>query len=113
MNAAAIENQRAAILTEAQLDQMEPFDPLRVYVCEQCLLVQLPVYVGPADIFSEYAYFSSYSDTWVDHAHRYATMAQQRLPRAWSSSWPAMTVTFCSISYVPAFPFSASSRQRT
>jgi hypothetical protein len=66
------------ILTEAQLDQMEPFYPLRVYVCEQCLLVQLPVYVGPADIFSEYAYFSSYSDTWVDHARRYANMAQQR-----------------------------------
>jgi hypothetical protein len=67
-----------SILTEAQLDQMEPFYPLRVYVCEQCFLAQLPVYVGPADIFTEYAYFSSYSDTWVDHARRYATMAQQR-----------------------------------
>jgi SAM-dependent methyltransferase len=66
------------ILTEAQLDEMEPFYPLRVYVCEACFLVQLPVYVGPSDIFSEYAYFSSYSDSWVDHARRYATMAQQR-----------------------------------
>jgi SAM-dependent methyltransferase len=66
------------ILTEAQLDEMEPFHPLRVYVCEQCFLVQLPVYVGPSEIFTEYAYFSSYSDTWVDHARRYAAMAQQR-----------------------------------
>ena len=67
-----------SFLSQAQLNQMEPFYPLRVYVCEQCFLVQLPVYVGPTEIFSEYAYYSSYSDTWVDHARRYATMAQQR-----------------------------------
>lgn len=66
------------ILTEVQLDQMEPFYPLRVYICEECFLVQLPVYVGPSEIFTEYAYFSSYSDSWVDHARRYATMMQQR-----------------------------------
>jgi SAM-dependent methyltransferase len=66
------------ILTRAQLDQMEAFYPLRVYVCDRCFLVQLPVHVAPTDIFTEYAYFSSYSDTWVDHARRYASMMRQR-----------------------------------
>ena len=54
-----------------QLNAMEPFYPLRVYVCESCLLVQLEEFVAPANIFSEYAYFSSYSDSWVEHARRY------------------------------------------
>src|SRR5258706_5926208 len=54
-----------------QLDQMEPFYPLHVRVCHQCLLVQLPEFVAPADIFTDYAYFSSYSDSWVEHAGRY------------------------------------------
>jgi len=53
-------------------NHMEPFFPLRVYTCEQCLLVQLEEYVSPGDIFSHYAYFSSYSDSWVAHAKRYA-----------------------------------------
>jgi hypothetical protein len=66
------------ILTRAQLDQVEAFYPLRVYICDQCFLVQLPEHVAPTEIFSEYAYFSSYSDTWVDHARRYAGMMQQR-----------------------------------
>ena len=48
-----------------QLDQMEPFYPLRVRVCERCFLVQLPEYVSPSEIFTEYAYFSSYSAAWV------------------------------------------------
>ena len=48
-----------------QLNHMEPFYPLHVYVCEQCFLVQLEEYVSPAEIFTEYAYFSSYSDTWL------------------------------------------------
>ena len=51
---------------------MEPFYPLHVYVCERCFLVQLEEYVSPDDIFTEYAYFSSYSDSWVEHARRYA-----------------------------------------
>ncbi|MGH8209981.1 MAG: methyltransferase domain-containing protein [Steroidobacteraceae bacterium] len=55
-----------------QLHHMEPFYPLRAYVCEKCWLVQLEEFVAPGDIFSEYAYFSSYSDTWVTHAQRYA-----------------------------------------
>jgi 2-polyprenyl-3-methyl-5-hydroxy-6-metoxy-1,4-benzoquinol methylase len=55
-----------------QLDAMEPFYPLRVRICDACLLVQLPAYVAGEDIFSDYAYFSSYSDSWVAHARRYA-----------------------------------------
>src|SRR5258706_311858 len=54
-----------------QLNAMEAFYPLRVYVCGSCLLVQLEEFVAPANIFSEYAYFSSYSDSWVEHARRY------------------------------------------
>jgi SAM-dependent methyltransferase len=50
---------------------MEPFYPLHVRVCEQCLLVQLDEYVSPSEIFGEYAYFSSYSSSWVEHARRY------------------------------------------
>lgn len=49
----------------------ELFYPLRVYVCEQCLLVQLPEYESPESIFGDYAYFSSYSDSWLEHARRY------------------------------------------
>jgi SAM-dependent methyltransferase len=49
----------------------ESFYPLRVFVCEECLLVQLPVFAKPDAIFDEYAYFSSVSDSWVDHARRY------------------------------------------
>ena len=56
-----------------QLDEMEPFYPLRVEVCETCFLAQIPAYVSPAAIFSEYAYFSSYSDSWLAHAAQFAT----------------------------------------
>jgi len=62
-----------------QLDEMEPFYPLRVYVCDQCLLVQLQEYVSPETIFREYAYFSSYSDSWVDHARVYTDRIIERL----------------------------------
>jgi SAM-dependent methyltransferase len=60
------------ILRADQLDEMEPFFPLHVRICDACRLVQLPAYVPPEEIFSEYAYFSSYSDSWVDHARRFA-----------------------------------------
>jgi len=53
------------------LNMMEPFYPLHVYVCEKCFLVQLEEYVNPHEIFSEYAYFSSYSDSWLEHAKKY------------------------------------------
>ena len=55
-----------------RLDQAEAFYPLHVRLCGSCLLVQLPAYVPGEDIFSDYAYFSSYSDSWVAHAKRYA-----------------------------------------
>ena len=57
-----------------ELNHMERFYPLHVWVCEQCFLVQLEQYVAPEEIFSDYAYFSSYSDSWVEHARRYSAM---------------------------------------
>ncbi len=60
-------------------DDPETFYPLHVRVCESCLLVQLPAYVAGEDIFSDYAYFSSYSDSWVAHAKRYADDMTARL----------------------------------
>jgi SAM-dependent methyltransferase len=54
------------------LDQPEIFYPLHVRQCSSCLLVQLPAYVSGEEIFTDYAYFSSYSDSWVAHAKRYA-----------------------------------------
>jgi hypothetical protein len=62
-------------LTAAQIDAEEKFYPLHVRVCENCLLVQLPAYVAPEDVFSDYAYFSSYSDSWVAHARRFVEEA--------------------------------------
>jgi 2-polyprenyl-3-methyl-5-hydroxy-6-metoxy-1,4-benzoquinol methylase len=55
-----------------KLDDAEAFYPLHVRLCGSCLLVQLPAYVSGEHIFSDYAYFSSYSDSWVAHAKRYA-----------------------------------------
>src|SRR5690606_38539551 len=54
-------------LTADQLRQPEAFYPLDVWVCEQCWLVQLPDHITPEDTFVEYAYFSSFSDAWLDH----------------------------------------------
>jgi C-methyltransferase C-terminal domain/Putative zinc binding domain/Methyltransferase domain len=62
-----------------QLDQPEIFYPLHVRLCSSCLLVQLPEYVSGQEIFSDYAYFSSYSDSWVAHAKRFADSAVDRL----------------------------------
>jgi hypothetical protein len=66
-------------LTASQLDEAEKFYPLHVRICESCLLVQLPAYIPPEDIFSDYAYFSSYSDSWVAHARRFVDDAAMRL----------------------------------
>ena len=65
--------------TLEQLNQMEPFYPLHVRVCERCYLVQLDEFVSPEHIFTEYAYFSSYSDTWLKHAADYVDMIVARL----------------------------------
>ena len=62
-----------------KLDDVEAFYPLNVRVCDSCLLVQLPAYVSGENIFSDYAYFSSYSDSWVAHARRYALAMTERL----------------------------------
>lgn len=61
-----------------RLNQMEAFYPLHVYVCDGCFLVQLLEYVSPEHIYSDYAYFSSYSDTWLQHAQTYTDMIVER-----------------------------------
>ena len=61
-----------AFLRSDELDRMEPFYPLHAYVCGACFLVQLEEFESPQRIFGgDYAYFSSYSETWLDHARRY------------------------------------------
>ncbi|WP_437365201.1 methyltransferase domain-containing protein [Inquilinus limosus] len=67
------------VIAPEQLDEMEPHFPLHVLVCGDCFLVQLREYVSPENIFREYAYFSSYSTSWVAHAKAYCEMIQQRL----------------------------------
>jgi C-methyltransferase C-terminal domain/Putative zinc binding domain/Methyltransferase domain len=66
-------------LTASELDVAETFYPLHVRVCEECLLVQLPAYLPAEDIFSDYAYFSSYSESWVAHARAFVEYAVKRL----------------------------------
>jgi SAM-dependent methyltransferase len=63
-----------AYLKPEQLNVMERFYPLHAWVCESCKLVQLEEFESPAEIFSEYAYFSSFSDSWLKHAQRYVEM---------------------------------------
>jgi hypothetical protein len=61
-----------AFVAPASLDDPETFLPLHVYVCSKCLLVQLPEHESPNVIFTDYAYLSSYSQTWLDHCERFA-----------------------------------------
>ncbi len=65
-------------LSASQLNGVEPFYPLHVSVCGSCFLVQLESYVSPEHIFSDYAYFSSYSDSWLAHAKAYAEKMTDR-----------------------------------
>src|SRR3989304_2554708 len=65
-------------LKTEQLQRMEPFYPLHTYVCRKCYLVQLPEFESPEHIFSDYAYFSSYSDSWLKHARDYTDMMMRR-----------------------------------
>ena len=99
------------------LDQPEVFYPLNVRLCPSCLLVQLPAYVSGEDIFSDYAYFSSYSDSWVAHAKRFAdSMVEQLALTAGTASSRrsrAMTGTSCNTSMPGVSPSSALSRRRT
>ena len=66
-------------VSREHLDRMEPFYPLHAYICDKCLLVQLESFVSPEEIFSEYAYFSSYSESWVEHMRIYADEITRRL----------------------------------
>jgi SAM-dependent methyltransferase len=67
-----------AFLTREQLVEPETFYPLQVFVCDSCFLVQLPVYATPEAIFRDYPYFSSYSESWLDHARRYVDQMLER-----------------------------------
>ena len=70
-----------AYLKPEELERMEPFYPLHAWVCGKCFLVQLEQFQTPDRIFSDdYAYFSSYSDLWLDHARRYVEMMAKRFP---------------------------------
>lgn len=64
-----------AFIKPAEAHRAEPFYPLHAYVCETCFLVQLEQFETPAHIFSDYVYFSSYSDTWLTHARGFAAQA--------------------------------------
>ena len=69
-----------SFLTHAQLTEMEPFYPLHAFVCESCFLVQVKDHVSGEEIFgSDYAYFSSFSQSWLDHAKRFCLQIKQRL----------------------------------
>ncbi len=68
-----------SFLAAEQLETMEPFYPLHVRTCSRCWLGQLPAFVAPEEIFGEYAYFSAFSDSWVEHARSYAEMISERL----------------------------------
>ena len=59
-----------SFLRPEQVNQRESFYPLHVFVCEKCFLVQLEEFVTPDEIFTEYAYFSSYADSWLEHSRR-------------------------------------------
>ena len=61
-----------------RLNAMEPFYPLHAWVCSRCYLVQLEEYVSPESIFTEYAYFASYSDSWLQHVKQYTDLVVDR-----------------------------------
>ena len=68
-----------AFVTAAEVDLPETTFPLHLRLCEDCLLLQIPALITPEDTFTEYAYFSSYSDSWVQHAKRFVSEASARL----------------------------------
>jgi SAM-dependent methyltransferase len=67
-----------SFLSAEQLDCVEHFYPLHTRICAECLLVQLEAYVPASEIFTDYAYFSAYSDSWVAHAKRYVDTVSER-----------------------------------
>ena len=68
-----------SFLDKSQLQIKEPFCTLHVYICEKCLLVQLEEHESPRNIFNSYAYFSSYSKTWLKHCKEYSNQVVSRL----------------------------------
>ncbi|MBK1784137.1 class I SAM-dependent methyltransferase [Prauserella cavernicola] len=66
-------------LTQQQLDEPEVTYPLHLRVCTECWLAQIPPLITPEDTFTEYAYFSSYSQSWVEHARRFVEEAVERV----------------------------------
>src|ERR1700745_3892608 len=62
-----------------ELDLPEATYPLHLRLCEDCLLLQIPALITPEDTFTEYAYFASYSESWVQHANTLVDEAVQRL----------------------------------
>ena len=66
-------------VTPENFDAAEPIYPLHAYACDGCRLVQLPGHVAPGDIFSDYAFFSGFSDTWKQHVEDYADEMDGRL----------------------------------
>lgn len=67
-----------AFVNPAECDRPEVFYPLHAYVCSDCKLVQLEEFESPEQIFSDYRYFSSYSDTWLRHCEAYANLVIER-----------------------------------
>ena len=67
-----------AFLKQDDLEKDEPFYPLHAFVCGECFLVQLEEFESPDEIFSDYVYFSSYSDSWLAHAKKFAGESTQR-----------------------------------
>jgi 2-polyprenyl-3-methyl-5-hydroxy-6-metoxy-1,4-benzoquinol methylase len=65
-------------LTSEQVNRMEAFYPLHARVCERCFLVQVEEFESPEEIFSEYAYFSSFSESWLRHAREYTEQMTKR-----------------------------------
>jgi len=68
-----------SFLAADRLDMVESFYPLHAWVCRNCFLVQINDYVSAGEIFEEYAYFSSFSTTWLAHAESYVDMISRRL----------------------------------
>ena len=67
-----------SFVPEENVSKMEPFYPLHAFVCHECFLAQVDEFVPAEEIFTEYAYFSSYADSWVEHARRYCQDMKDR-----------------------------------
>ncbi|HEX2086572.1 MAG TPA: class I SAM-dependent methyltransferase [Solirubrobacteraceae bacterium] len=68
-----------SLITDETASRMEPFYPLRAFVCDRCFLVQSEEFEAPSGIFADYTYFSSFSTSWLAHAEAYADAMVERL----------------------------------